>query len=196
MANARDAILAAVRRNKPNPEPLPVIPLFETPAESEVLRLFCETAKAMGSEPVVVETLDEIPAHLKQRFPDVPPAQCHAGADLGLDFAELSPDVSPRDLHYLELAVFRGEFGVAENAAIWVSDEKLVHRVAPFITQHLVLIVEKTKLVWNMHQAYGRLGTDLPGYGVFIAGPSKTADIEQSLVLGAHGPKSLTVFLV
>jgi L-lactate dehydrogenase complex protein LldG len=34
------------------------------------------------------------------------------------------------------------------------------------------------------------------GFATFIAGPSKTADIEQSLVLGAHGPRSLIVFLI
>jgi L-lactate dehydrogenase complex protein LldG len=47
-----------------------------------------------------------------------------------------------------------------------------------------------------MHQAYEILGSNLPDFGLFIAGPSKTADIEQSLVLGAHGPVSLIVFLL
>jgi len=102
----------------------------------------------------------------------------------------------PHELEQLELAIFEGSIGVAENGAIWVSEKNLAHRAAPFITQHLVLLLKKDQIVWNMHQAFEKLGHDLPGFGVFIAGPSKTADIEQSLVLGAHGPISLTVFLL
>jgi len=47
-----------------------------------------------------------------------------------------------------------------------------------------------------MHHAYDRIGDADYGFGLFLAGPSKTADIEQSLVLGAHGSRSMTVFLV
>jgi L-lactate dehydrogenase complex protein LldG len=47
-----------------------------------------------------------------------------------------------------------------------------------------------------MHQAYEQISSADYGFGVFLAGPSKTADIEQSLVLGAHGARGLVVFLV
>jgi L-lactate dehydrogenase complex protein LldG len=47
-----------------------------------------------------------------------------------------------------------------------------------------------------MHQAYDALTFGRAEFGTFIAGPSKTADIEQSLVIGAHGPRSLTVFCI
>ena len=47
-----------------------------------------------------------------------------------------------------------------------------------------------------MHHAYDRIAQAEYPFGLFLAGPSKTADIEQSLVLGAHGSRSMTVFLL
>ena len=101
----------------------------------------------------------------------------------------------PHHLADLDWSVAQGAFGVAENGAIWVDQTPLPHRVMLFIPQHLALILPAASLVPHMHAAYGRLGTLGRGAGVFISGPSKTADIEQSLVIGAHGCRSLHVFL-
>jgi L-lactate dehydrogenase complex protein LldG len=102
----------------------------------------------------------------------------------------------PHVLESLDVAILPGEFAVAENGAVWVTDRGLRHRAVYFIPQHLVLIVPADAVLDNMHQAYERLSFTEAGFGVFISGPSKTADIEQSLVIGAHGPRSLTVVLV
>lgn len=102
----------------------------------------------------------------------------------------------PHTLKNVELSIIQAHFGVAENSALWVTEDLLGQRVAAFIPQYLAVIVNKNNLVATMHQAYDRIGNQEYGFGTFIAGPSKTADIEQSLVLGAHGARGLTVFLM
>lgn len=99
------------------------------------------------------------------------------------------------DLKDIDFAVIPGELAVAENGAIWVKQPE-GHRVTPFICENLLLVVEADNVVANMHQAVKKLTLDSGKFGTFIAGPSKTADIEQALVVGAHGACSLNVYLV
>jgi len=102
----------------------------------------------------------------------------------------------PHTLKDVELTIVKAHFGVAENSALWVTDAILGQRVATFIPQYLAIIVNKNDIVATMHQAYDCIGDQEYGFGTFIAGPSKTADIEQSLVLGAHGARGLMVFIL
>lgn len=108
----------------------------------------------------------------------------------------------PHLLAHLDWAVTRGRFAVAENGAIWVRPSNVIERAMLFLTQHLAIIVPKNNFAMHMHEAYSRLRADERhglsghGFGVFVSGPSKTADIEQSLVIGAHGCRSLQVFLL
>lgn len=115
------------------------------------------------------------------------------------EFESFSNQELPSDPHEfadLNLAILRGQFGVAENGAIWLEDADLGLRAVPFITEHLAILLDRNQLVGNMHEAYQKVGMAESGFGLFIAGPSKTADIEQSLVIGAHGAKSLLLVLV
>lgn len=99
------------------------------------------------------------------------------------------------ELKDIDYAVIPGDLGIAENGAIWVNNKSLGHRVTPFICENLLLVIEAKSIVANMHQA-AKLMTLAPGeFGTYIAGPSKTADIEQALVVGAHGACSLNVYL-
>jgi L-lactate dehydrogenase complex protein LldG len=115
--------------------------------------------------------------------------------ELDVSLLTIGPDASRQQLDEIELAIIPGRLGVAENGAIWVDDADLPHRALPFVAQHLAIVLAKRDIVADMHAAYARLPRPLPGYGVFISGPSKTADIEQALVIGAQGPKSLVVLL-
>ena len=111
--------------------------------------------------------------------------------------ATFHPDdvASSADLDGTDVAIINGRFGVCENGAVWIQQD-VEQRAIYFISEALVILVDKNKLVNNMHEAYTRIDTGKYGYGVFISGPSKTADIEQALVMGAHGAKEVIVILV
>lgn len=100
------------------------------------------------------------------------------------------------DLEEVERVVVKGSIAVAENGAVWIPESAMGNRLLPFLCRQLVVIVERKDLVRDMHEAYEKIRVDAEGYGAFIAGPSKTADIEQSLVIGAHGPLGMELFLV
>ncbi len=106
---------------------------------------------------------------------------------IGTSNVDLAAISDPHALETIDFAVLPGIFGVAENAAIWVTDRGLPLRALFFIVQHLALVLPAGEIVDNMHQAYERIQFDRAEFGAFIAGPSKTADIEQSLVIGCMG---------
>ena len=96
----------------------------------------------------------------------------------------------------IELAVLEAELAVAENGAVWLPEHRMGQRIIPYICQHLAVVVPADRIVPTLHEAYEQIGVGDYGFGAFIGGPSKTADIEQALVLGAHGPISMTVFIL
>jgi L-lactate dehydrogenase complex protein LldG len=193
---SRTDILNAVRSRKLAPAELPsLVGPWITYADRR--RQFSETLQAVGGR--CIEVADE--QALRDELTRLEPVTT-AKKICSLVPGVLAPNVDlesvedPHELEDVDVAVVPGQFAVAENAAVWVTDEYLRHRAVLFIAQHLVLVVPRGQVIDNMHQAYERLRFEGRGYGVFISGPSKTADIEQSLVIGAHGPRSLTVFLL
>ena len=94
-----------------------------------------------------------------------------------------------------DVAIVRGAFGVVENGAVWIP-RAFRHKAMLFIPEALVILLDRKQIVSNMHEAYARKDFDTYDFGSFIAGPSKTADIEQALVIGAHGARDVTVILM
>jgi L-lactate dehydrogenase complex protein LldG len=198
--SARDAILAAIRRAAVPPAELPdllQISKVAGEAPTDLVRRFIAMLKEVGGRAVELAGPDELFGAVAV----LPAVRAGRGIvssvpELDVSILTLGPDASRAQLDAIELAIIPGRLGVAENAAVWVDEADLPHRALPFVSQHLAIVLPKHDIVADMHAAYARLPRPLPGYGVFISGPSKTADIEQALVIGAQGPKSLVVFLV
>lgn len=194
--SSKNKILTALKANQPDLLPLPAleVPLAEPVSAETIEEKFKTTVVTIGGRIFEVNNFDQIRQVIVQQF--IPPARIVSSFQELSDIAETDiADVNPHLLENIELAVLKAQLGVAENGALWVPEANMMQRVVPFICQHLALVVNRKDIIANMHEAYKILGNSNTGFGAFIAGPSKTADIEQSLVLGAHGPRSLTVFI-
>lgn len=193
---SREAILQSIRKNLPVSSPLPELdgPWIRYP---DPCAQFASVLEMIGGRAIRVPNLAAISAQLKTLPQFTGSRQTLSSfAEIATSDVNLAAITDPHDLETVDFALLPGEFGVAENAAIWVTGEPVSQRVIYFLCQHLALVIPAGQIVHTLHEAYQRIRIVGPQFGVFIAGPSKTADIEQSLVIGAHGPKSLTVFLV
>jgi L-lactate dehydrogenase complex protein LldG len=192
--NSKEKILAAVKLNQPALQQLPNLDSLNAIRYDDDFLQFTAVLKTIGGNVVEIKNTNEVIEYVTNNFSNVQ------------NFVTTLPELSAikmldekLDAHFLEnieVAIIRAVFAVAENAAVWVTDEEMKIRALPFICQHLAVVLQKKDVVANMHDAYNLIGNRHYDFGVFIAGPSKTADIEQSLVLGAHGPKTMTVFVV
>ena len=121
---------------------------------------------------------------------------CSYLKELGKGGVDINSVEKVHDLRNVDLSIVRGEFGVGENAAVWVNADSLKHRGILFLSENIILIIDSGKIVSDMESAYKLIDFNKLKSGYFISGPSKTADIEQCLVIGAHGAKSLIVFII
>ena len=195
--SSRESILAAVLSNQPPASVLPDIDEFKG-TEENIVSGYGKVFASIGGQVFTVQSLSEIDALIQDNFDGTRriittlPALHQSSNGIEL----LSADVSPHTYEDIELAVLEAELAVAENGAVWLTEQRMGQRIIPYICQHLAVVVPAERIVPTLHEAYEQIGVGDYGFGAFIGGPSKTADIEQALVLGAHGPISMTVFIL
>lgn len=174
--------------------PLPDLSAFNGMA-SDPAREYMDTFTGIGGKAVLVDSIDSAKLLIREQLD--PSSRVITTLPALADTFELySASADPHSFENVELAVIRAHLAVCENGTVWLTEELMGQRIIPFICQHLAVLVDASTIVPTMHEAYARIGTGDYGFGVFIGGPSKTADIEQALVMGAHGPISMTVFVV
>lgn len=174
--------------------PKPSLEHLDATQYVEPLREFVHQAELAGCKVVKVRKKEDVDKVIKETYPD---AKVIASALPEVKCATINPDTieNARDLNGTDVGVVEGKFGVSENGAIWIPQE-VKERAVCFISENLVAVMPESEIVSNMHQAYRKVSFNDYGYGVFIAGPSKTADIAQVLVMGAQAARSMTVILV
>ncbi len=190
----REAILQSIKENKPDLLPMPTVNVEAFAEDLNILEVFKNNIALVGGNIKQIEK-KAIDTEVKTIYSKAKRI-VSTSSKTALGTVKISIDTDPHELEDIDLAIVEGEFGVSENGAIWVTAENSIVRALPFITNDLVIILEKDKLYLHMHQAYDIISQRNRSFGVFISGPSKTADIEQCLVVGAHGAMSLTVLLV
>ena len=175
---------------------------FEMPDLSDIkaitypdpLLQFMNMTKSVGGNAIEVESGRDVNELIRELNPD---AKEIASNLPEITIATRNPDEvgRARDLNGTDVGIIRGEFGVAENACVWIP-QTMKEKAVCFISENLVILLPKSQIVNNMHEAYSRIKFNDYGYGTFISGPSKTADIAQVLVMGAQAARSATVLLL
>lgn len=192
--NTKESILAAVLKNQPPASPLPTISAFKG-ASQDVVSTYADTFTSIGGTVFLAESMGRITSLIQENF-DGTLRIITTLPELGNSFELLSPEADPHTFDDVEVAVIEAELAVAENGAVWLPEQRMGQRIIPYICQHLAVVIPAERIVPTLHEAYQIIGAGDYGFAAFIGGPSKTADIEQALVLGAHGPISMTVFIL
>ena len=193
MSNKED-ILSKFRKNIIKKYDMPRLDDIKGITYPDPLVQFISMTENVGGKVVELKKDQDINQLIKELYPD---AKEIASNLPEVTIATRNPDTigSPQALNGTDVGVIKGMFGVAENACVWIP-QTMVEKAVCFISENLVILLDRTEIVNNMHEAYKRIQFNDYGYGTFISGPSKTADIAQVLVMGAQAARSATVVLV
>lgn len=194
--SSRDEILNRVKQHQQE-DVLPTEPFADGMVFEDPLGQFAEMLASIGGQCIRVASVSEADQRLRL-ISEYSSAEktCSLAEGVGATSFDLASVTDPHEVEDVDFTVVPGEYAVAENAAVWVTADDPVHRVLHFLTQHLALVVPSDRVLSNLHEAYERIEVGKTPFGTWISGPSKTADIEQSLVKGAHGSRTLVVFLI
>ena len=195
MSNKED-ILKRYRANVREKFDMPDLSDIKAITYPDPLVQFIKMTESVGGHVIEVKEDQDINELVKEMYPD---AKEIASNLPEVTIATRNPDTvgRARDLNGTDVGIIRGQFGVAENACVWIP-QTMKEKAICFISENLVILLPKSQIVNNMHEAYKRIKFDeiYDGYGTFISGPSKTADIAQVLVMGAQAARSATVLLL
>lgn len=193
--SARDDILVSIRENRPQvTRPLPDVPLFDARQPASLLSAFKENLERMGGLFLDTPTTGDVLAPVREKIRDAK-VVCSTVPEIAGN-RDISGVSEPQDLADVDFAIVRASFGVAETGSVLLSDADLRINAVAYLAQHLIVLLDPTDIVVNLHHAYRRPEFRNGHYAAFHTGPSATADIEGVLIHGAQGVRSLSVLPV
>ena len=190
--SSRDEILASIRTNRPQHErPLPVVPLFDADRPTSLVAAFKESLERMGGLFLDPPLSGDVLAPVRAKIANAK-VVCSIVPEIAGN-RDIAGVRAPQDLADVDFAIVRAAFAVAETGSILLGDKELRVNAVAYLAQHLIVLVDPTDIVVNLHHAYRRPEFRDGHYAVFHTGPSATADIEGVLIHGAQGVRSLSV---
>lgn len=160
----------------------------------DTLAQFIKMTETVGGKVIMPSMGEDINDVICKAYPE---AKVFASNLPEISIATKNPDMvaEAQGLNGTDVGIVAGTVGVAENGCIWIP-QTMKEKAMLFISEYLVILLDKANVVNNMHEAYARIEMDERyNFGTFISGPSKTADIEQALVMGAQAARGVTVVL-
>jgi len=148
-----------------------------------------------------VASLDKLPAlvlELAKKMRLKPKAVASSGPDLAdLDWRGLEVEYRPAAIED-ELGISRAMAGIAETGTLVFASGKRNPPSLNFVPEYSIAVVREEELVETFEDVWKLLREreTFPATINMVTGPSKTGDIEQTLFLGAHGPRELHVVIV
>lgn len=190
----KEEIIAKYRANIRQRFDMPPLDDIRGITYPDALQQFIAMSQSVGGKVIEVNQGDDINEIVRKVYPE---AREIASNLPEVTIATRNPDTvaSAQALNGTDVGIIRGDFGVAENGCIWVP-QTMKEKAVCFISENLVILLKRDSIVNNMHEAYKRITFNDYGYGTFISGPSKTADIAQVLVMGAQAARSTTILLM
>ena len=192
--SSKEEILKRYRANVKQQFDMPDLSDIKATTYPEPIVQFVKMSEAVGGQVIEVDPDRDINTLIRELFPE---AKEIASNLPEITIATRNPDTigRARDLNGTDVGIIRGMFGVAENGCVWIP-QQMKEKAVCFISENLIILLSKSQIVNNMHEAYRRIQFNDYGYGTFISGPSKTADIAQVLVMGAQAARSVTILLI
>ena len=192
MGNYKEELLQKLRSNTREQYDMPADDIQGITYDDTVAQ-FIEMSQSVGANVVEAATGDSLDDIIRKAYPD---AKVVASNLPEVKMATLNPDTvaDAQALNGTDVGVVSGQIGVAENGCVWIP-QSMKQKAVCFICEYLVIVLPKSGIVNNMHEAYARIEMPATGLGTFISGPSKTADIEQALVMGAQAARGVTVVI-